>query len=429
MKRVHFSFSKSISRRSFLRGAGAAIALPWLEAMTPAFASSLASQPPRRFVSVSLALGLHAPNLNPVQTGRGYQPSLYLSQIPDLLDDLTIVTGSSHPGVGGGHRAEGSILTGAPYSNNATFKNTISIDQYLAKHKGHHTRFPSLVLNIDNNNSPSYTENGSMIPAEYSASRLFAKLFIADSKKARRQQIERLKQGRSIMDIVADDSKHLMRELGAGDREKMDQYLTSVRDFEKRLGESEDWVNKPKPKVAMRPPTDIENRAEVIRKKKMMLDIMQLALQTDSTRFITLHLNGEGATIPIEGVNEGYHGLSHHGLDEHKLEQLTIVETELMKTWGSFVRGLKNTQEANGTLLDNTNVLLTSNLGNASSHDNKNMPVLLAGGGFKHGQHLAFDQENNYPLPNLFMSLLRRHDLDTKKFSTSTETMTGLEPA
>ncbi|MBK1878128.1 DUF1552 domain-containing protein [Pelagicoccus mobilis] len=427
MKRVHFSFSKSISRRSFLRGTGAAIALPWLDAMTPAFASSLASQTPRRFVSISLALGLHAPNLNPIEAGRNYTPSLYLSKIPDLLNDLTVVTGSSHPGVGGGHRAEGSILTGAPYSNNATFKNTISIDQYLAKHQGHHTRYPSLVLNIESNNSPSYTENGSMIPAEFSASRLFAKLFMADSKKAQRRQIERLKQGRSIMDIVAGDSKRLMRELGTGDKEKMDQYLSSVRDFEKRLGESEEWAGKAKPKVEMKPPVDIQDRAEVIRRKKLMLDIMQLALQTDSTRFITLHLNGEGATIPIEGVNEGYHGLSHHGLDEHKLEQLTIVETELIKTYGGFLRGLKQTQEASGSLLDNTSVLLTSNLGNASSHDNRNMPVLLAGGGFKHGQHIAFDQENNYPLPNLFMSILRRHGMDTKKFSTSTQEMSGLE--
>jgi hypothetical protein len=160
-----------------------------------------------------------------------------------------------------------------------------------------------------------------------------------------------------------------------------------------------------------------------------MLDIMFLALQTDSTRFMTLHLNGNGGTIPLEGVEEGYHNLSHHGLDEDKIDQLTRVETALVKTWGGFVRKLKETQEGNGTLLDQTNVLLTSNLGSASAHDTKNMPVLFAGGGFRHGQHLAFDRNDNYPLPNLYLSALQRQGFETDTFATSTGTMTGLEMA
>ncbi len=427
MKNVHFSFAKSLSRRSFLKGAGAAMALPWLEAMTPAFASSLAAYPQRRFVSVSLALGLHAPNLNPVESGRGYTPSLYLSQIKDLLGDLTIVTGSSHPGVSGGHKASGSILTAAPYSRNAVFKNTISVDQHMAKHLGHHTRFPSLVINLSGSNSPSYTETGSMIPAESSPSKLFDKLFVADSPQEQAMQVQRLKEGRSIMDVVAADAKTLQRSLGAGDRDKMDQYFDSVRNFEKRLSASEDWVQKPKPVVAMKPPQDISDNNEVIKRKKLMLDIMFLALQTDSTRFITLHVDGSGEAIPVPGVNEGYHSLSHHGLDEDKIDQLTRVESALVNTWGGFVRKLKDSNESSGTILDQTSVLLTSNLGNASAHDNKNMPVLFAGGGFRHGQHIAFDQNDNYPLPNLFVSALQRQGLEADRFGTSTGTMTGLE--
>ena len=190
------------------------MALPWLEAMTPAFASSLAAQPPRRFVSVSLALGLHGPNLNPVDSGYNYTPSLYLSEISDLLGDLTIVTGSSHPGVSGGHNAEGSILSAAPYSKNAAFKNTVSLDQYMAKHLGHNTRYPSMVLNARGNNSPSYTETGSMIPAEDSPSKLFKKLFVANSPKEQAKQVKLLKQGQSIMDVVASDAKKLQRSLG-----------------------------------------------------------------------------------------------------------------------------------------------------------------------------------------------------------------------
>ncbi len=403
------------------------MALPWLEAMTPAFASSAAYQAPRRFVAVTLALGLHGPNLEPVGTGRNYKPSLYLSSVKDLLGDLTIVTGSSHPGVSGGHQAEGSILSAAPYSRNASFKNSVSLDQHLAKYQGHHTRFPSLVLDINGTTSASYTESGSMIPAEESPSQVFNQLFIEDTAEEKARQVERLKQGRSIMDVVAADAKRVERKLGAGDREKMDQYFTSVRNFEKRLGDAQDWALRAKPKVGMEPPVDIDNRDAIIDRKKLMLDVMFLALQTDSTRFITIHLNGEGGAVPLEGVDEGYHSLSHHGRDEEKLEQLSLVETELVRKWGGFVRDLKGAEESNGTMLDTTSVLMTSNLGNASSHDNRNLPVILAGGGFKHGQHLAFDKSNNYPLPNLYLSILRRHGLEADRFATSTGEMTGLE--
>ncbi len=429
MHKVYFNFSKSLSRRTFLKGTGAFMALPWLEAMTPAFASSIAHQPPRRFVAVTLALGLHGPNLNPKETGRRYTPSLYLSEVKDLLGEMTVVTGSSHPGVSGGHQAEGSILTAAPYSRNAAFKNSISLDQYLAKYQGHHTRFPSLVLNINGTTSASYTESGSMIPAEESPSKVFNQLFIPDTPEEKARQVERLKQGRSIMDVVAADVKRVEKKLSSGDRQKMDQYFTSVRNFEKRLGEAQEWALRPKPKVNMNAPVDIENRDAIIDRKRLMLDVMFLALQTDSTRFITVHLNGEGGAVPIEGVEDGYHSLSHHGLDEDKIEQLTLVETGLVRKWGDFLRDLKGSEETNGTLLDSTSVLLTSNLGNASSHDNRNMPVLLAGGGFRHGQHLAFEKTNNYPLPNLYLSILRRHGLEVDRFATSTGEMTGLEMA
>ena len=159
-----------------------------------------------------------------------------------------------------------------------------------------------------------------------------------------------------------------------------------------------------------------------------MFDVMALALQTDSTRFITLHL-GNGGKVELDGVTEAHHALSHHGQDEEKLRQLAILENALLAEWADFVRKLKTVQESSGTLLDQTMVLLTSNLGNASSHDNKNMPVLFAGGGFKHGQHLAFDTKNNYPLPNLYLSALHRLGLHHDRFSTSTSTMTGLELA
>ncbi len=426
--RVHFGFGRAVSRRTVLRGAGAALALPWLSVMDRAFGGDTSRQAaPRRFVAMTLGLGLHADNLNPAQAGPSFEPSLYLRQLEDLRQHYTVISGSSHPGVSGGHRAEASLLTAAPMSASAQSRNTISLDQLLAKHLGNKTRFPSLVLGLSGSNSPSYTENGAMIPAIDSPARLFTRLFIDDSPSERKKQAQRAREGQSIMDLVADDAKALERRLGSGDRQRLDAYFTSVRDLETRLVESEAWVNKPKPKVDVSRPVDIGNPNDFVGRQRLMSDMVRLALATDSSRYITLQLGGSGGVVPIPGVEEGYHNLSHHGLDDEKLAQLALVETEIVRAWGDFLRDLQKVDEQGESLLDHTAVLLTSNLGNASSHDNRNMPVLFAGGGFRHGQHLAFDKKNNYPLPNLYVSLLQRMGLEREKFATSTGTMTGLE--
>ena len=425
---AHFNFQRKLNRRSVLRGAGVAMSLPWLGAMTPAFARETQSQPPRRFVSMTLGLGLHAENLNPTSVGRDYAPSPYLKKLQDLREKFTVVSGSSHPGVSGGHRAEASLLSAAPMSNTAATRNTVSLDQLLAKHLGDQTRFPSLVLGLSGSNSPSYTENGSMIPAEDSPASVFSRLFINNSPTDRAQQAARARQGRSIMDVVAEDARALQRELGAGDRDRLDAYFTSVRELEHRLKESEAWAHRPKPKVSAKKPIDIGNPNDFIGRQRLMSDMIRLALSTDSSRFITFHLGSGSGVVPLEGVEEGYHSLSHHGRDEGKLEQLAIVETEVVRAWGDFLRELQATSDHHASLLDHTSILLTSNLGNASSHDNRNMPVLLAGGGFRHGQHLSFDRRRNYPLPNMYVSILQQTGLQVDKFATSTGTMTGLEP-
>jgi hypothetical protein len=306
--------------------------------------------------------------------------------------------------------------------------NSISVDQLLAKHLGHETRFPSLVLALSGSNSPSYTENGAMIPAESSPSSLFTKLFIADSPADRRHQMYRAREGRSIMDVVADDTRSLKRRVGAGDRDRLDAYFTSVRDLEKRLASSEAWVHKPKPTVKASIPLDIANPNDFIARQRLMSDMIRLALSTDSSRYVVCHFGSGSGVVPLDGVGEGYHTLSHHGLDEEKLSQLAIVEKAIVDSWGDFLRSLKDVDERGESILDTTSVLLTSNLGNASSHSNKNMPVLFAGGGFRHGQHLAFDQKKNHPLPNLYLSILQQTGLSAEQFATSTGTMPGLEP-
>ncbi len=414
-----FTFQKHLSRRAVLKGAGITLGLPLLDAMRPALAAVPETGQAKRFVGVSLSLGLHNPNLVPETAGKEYAPSLYLKSLGDLRNDFTVISGSSHPGVTGGHSAEGSIFSACPNMRGTTSRNTVSLDQLMAKHLGHETRFPSLVLNTGRQTSPSYTENGSMIPAENDAVRLFTKLFVDDKPAEQERQAELIRQGRSVMDVVGAEAKALQREVGSGDRDKLEAWFSSVRDLEKRLVANEEWIHRAKPKVSLKKPTQIPRDNEVI-VEKIFLDIVHMALATDSTRFVTLHITGNNVN-GIEGVDESYHGLSHHGMDEEKLRQLTLVEQGVINEWANFLRTLKS--EA---MLDETMVLLTSNLGNASSHDNKNMPVLFAGGGFKHGQHLAFDQKDNYPLPNLFLSSLHRLGLQEESFATSTGEIEGL---
>ena len=333
---IYFNQGRKLSRRTMLRSAGVAMSLPWLSAMERAFAGPAETQPPRRFVAMTLGLGLLGDNLNPKESGRDYAPSLYLKQLQDLRDHFTVISGSSHPGVKGGHRAEASLLTAQPMGSGGQAKNTISLDQYLAKHLGHATRFGSLVLGSSGSNSPSYTENGSMIPAEDSPSRLFTKLFIDDTPAEQARQAQRLQEGRSILDLVQVDSKRLARQLGGGDRDRLDAYFTSVRDLESRLAASQDWATQPKPKVDAKKPVDIGNSNDFVGREKLMTDMIRLTLKTDSARFITYHLGGSGGVVPIDGVKEGYHSLSHHGRDEMKLEQLALVETAIIAAWGEF---------------------------------------------------------------------------------------------
>ncbi len=428
MENVHFAKNQNLSRRTLLRGVGVAMALPWLDSMAPAFGqkAKAAAKTPRRFVGVSNALGFHASNLFPSQTGANYESTRYLKSINDLRDQFTIISGVSHPDVGGGHRSEPCILSAAPYSG-SNFRNSVSLDQLMAKYLGNETRHPSLVLSPGGSTGTSYTENGAMIPPETSAQDLYAKLFVDESPEAKKEMGVRIREGRSIMDIVGAEARAVQKRVGAGDREKLDAYFTSVRDLERRLVVNQSWTDRPKPKVDQKPPERVANSADTIALQSAMYDVMFLAIQTDSTRFITMHTSGTGQKVPLAGVEEGYHSLSHHGRDEQKLSQLAIVEEAQVAAWGRLVRKLEQASEGDSNLLDRTMMLLTSNLGNASAHSTKNMPVIFAGGGFKHGQHLGFDQNNNYPLPNLYTSMLQRVGLEVDAFASATGTMRGLE--
>jgi len=298
------------------------MALPWLESMVPAFGKEpIARRVPRRFVAVSNGLGFHAPHFFPKQSGRDYEASRYLKSLEDLRNQFTVISGVSHPNVGGGHRSMGSLLTAAPYRG-SNFRNTISLDQLMASQLGGETRFPSLTLCSQEATGTSFTANGSMIPPENSPQRLFSQLFVDESAAAKRAQRQRIREGRSIMDLVGAEAKAMQKRVGPADRHKLDAYFTSVRDLERRLTVNEGWTDRPKPKVEQRAPKLVQDNDDTIAKQKAMYDVIFLALQTDSTRFVTLHTEASGRRIPLDGVTQGYHQLSHHGLDAEKKRRL-----------------------------------------------------------------------------------------------------------
>lgn len=436
-----FVSNRSLPRRTFLRGLGVGLALPLLDAMTPAIVraseatTSSASAPPRRMLAICNNLGLLPEKFFPSQAGKQYELSPYLQTLRDFRDDFTVFSGVWHPDVDGGHPADICFLTAAPHPGSGGFRNTISLDQYLAERVGHLTRFPSLTLGVNvrqGQRSLSWTGAGVMIPCEEKASEIYKQLFLQGAASDVDRQVRRLQLGQSIMDAVAGQTRDLSRQLGPRDRDRLDQYLTGVRDLEQRLISAQEWEHKPKPTAPVAAPLDPTDPREYMEKVRLLYDMSRLALETDSTRLITIMLDSVSSpAIHIEGtdITDGYHNLSHHGKNQEKLSQLEAIDQWHMKLLGEMFGKMKATKENGESLLDRTMVLYGSNLGNANTHVTTNLPVLFGGGGFKHGQHLAFDTQRNYPLPNLFVSMLQRMGVEADRFSTSTGTMRGLEIA
>lgn len=421
-----------------LRGTGVAMSLPFLDAMIPAVAradgSGSSTDPrrgkPRRMLAICNNLGVLPNHFFPANDGFQYTPSDSLSHLQEHREDFTVFSGVSHPNVDGGHPSDISFLTAAPHPASSSFRNSISLDQHVAEHIGTHTRFPSLTLAVNGNRSLSWTGTGVAIPPQQSASNVFRQLFLQGTQEEIDAKIREIDTGRSILDTVAQQAKRLQRHLGAGDRDRLEQYFGSVRDLESRLQASRAWEQKPRPVVDEPAPNDPPDSSLFIQRIEVMYRIARLAFQTDSTRAITLMQNGVGTpAMRIRGatITDGYHNLSHHGKADEKLAQLKTIDEWQMRTMSGLLSELKSVEEEDESLLDRTMVLYGSNLGDANAHSTNNMPILLAGGGFRHGQHLKFDTSSNYPLPNLFVSMLQRLGIESDVFATSTGTMRGLE--
>lgn len=430
MEAPYLSNVAPLSRRHFLRGAGhTLLGLPLLEAMSPAFSRAASTSSPPRFVAMCATLGFHAPFLFPEQAGKDYQFTPYLEKMKPFRQDFTLFSGLSHPNQQGnnGHASEMTWLTSAERPGLAGFKNTISLDQQIAGAIGTETRYPYLSLSTSGR-SMSWTANGVAIPGEVSPSRLFRALFVEGTEAEVAAEMKQYRRGRSILDTVLGDARKLERTLGHRDREKLDEYLTSVRDLEKRLRESGEWAQRPKPEVDASEPEDIVEKEDAIGRQRLMNDMIVLALQTDSTRTITFQLSGLNAVPTIPGVETDWHNLSHHGKDEKKIEELRIIEEAEFEVLAEFLGKLKGIEENGRSLLDHTAVLYGSNLGNASSHSWRNLPILIAGGGYRHAGYVAHDPDDNTPLANLFVPLAQRMGVEIDRFGSSTSAgVDGLE--
>ncbi len=391
--------------------------LPILDAM----AAPAADEPPKRLLAINIHLGFMEHNFLPKGTGRDYQPSKYGKLIDAWRDSFTIITGTSHPGVSGAHESDQSFLTAAPGVGQPGFRNTISMDQLVARKEAGKTRFTHLPLSHhDGRRSLSWTSSGANIPPINSPLNLYEMMFLEGTAREKAQRVQDLKDGRSILDSVLEASKSLSASLGQADRDKLDQFFTSVRDTEQRFYASEQWVLKPKPETDAKPPKKLKDPAEFVLETALMYDMIHLALQSDSSRVVTYNQPNLHRVLPADGVRVGYHALSHHNNDPEKMQQLEVIEVEQMKAFAALLEKMTTTNEGNGSLLDNTVLLFGSNFGNASTHSTQNLPVILAGGGFDHGQHLAFDSEHNTPLANTFVSMLQKLGVEQDQFASST---------
>ena len=437
MKAPHIARTP-LPRRAFLRAAGVTLGLPLLECMTPTFARAASATPPRRLLVIANNIGVLPKLFFPTTSGRDYELSPYLTHLAAHRNEFTVFTGLSHPGVSGGHSTDNCFLTAARGAFKSGFRNSISLDQFAAEKLGQVTRYPTLNLgvNIDKGNrSLSWTRDGVLLPAEDSAPKLYERMFVQGDPASVARTLHKLETRGSILDTLLDETRRFSANLAPPDQARLDQYLTSVREVEDRLQTARSWETRPKPTAPApaTPPEDIQDKKLFFEKLELMLSMAQLAFESDTTRIVTLM--ADAFYTPAYRLNhaqsttESYHGLSHHGQNETKVKQLEATDRQQMDTLAHLLTNLAARRENGARLLDSTMVLYGSNMGDANIHDNTNLPILLAGGGFQHGQHLAFRRDHNTPLCNLYVTLLQRLGLETGAFASSTSTLTGLDAA
>ena len=415
MSSAHLTNSISVDRRSFLQGMGLGLALPWLESFAMADASR-----PRRLVCVGNHLGFYPGNFFPKDAGKDYTSTSTLKPLEQHRNDLTVFSHLDHE-LNGGHKAVQGFLTSIKKEEAAGFPTkNISLDQVAAEHVGSATRFPSINAGIQQGTDMCWTRAGVHVPPVNNPATLFRGLFVNSPESEREMERTRLKHRGSVLDALRVSANALNRTLNVADRDKLDQYLTSVRDVERRLQMSKEWLDRPKPKSPIEEVQDEERQH--IDEVALFYDLIALALQTDSTRVATLETGLGFRTVEL---NLGsYHGLSHHGKSEARIEQLKVVEAFLTTKLSNFISRLKEAK-----IFDDTLIIFGSGMSDASIHSNRNLPVILAGGGVKHQGHVICpsEQHKRAPLANLWLSVLNWFGSEKEQFGRSTGTFSPME--
>ena len=426
---------KEFNRRNFLRGAGVAMALPLMESkISPVLAATAKAKPVKRFVCLSNNYGVYQKAFFPPadQAGKDYEMPETLKSLEKHRKDITVFQNLDH-GFTGGHQGVPVFLSGVrPILAHNYAEGNISLDQKLAEHHGSATRFPSMTLGVRERNLLSFTRTGVQVPS-IDMRTAYRAMFFEDTAEKKISQAERFKRQNSILDVVMDQAKSLNRELGKQDQHKLEEYFDSVRTLEGKIKQQEPWVNRPKPKAPVDEPKPGNSTAEQL---KAMIEIIALAIQTDSTRAITCvsgFANGDF------GLNGGYHGFSHHGEREEPVAALKKIEGYQVSMMSYLIDLLKAQEDPinGGTLLDHTSVLYGCGMA-TGGHSTRNLPLVLAGGGFKHGEHKVYpgphlkEKGNKFfvsevPAANLLLSILQNSGLEIDRFGSSTGTLTGLE--
>lgn len=424
----------STSRRFFLRAAGVSLGLPIFESLPQRLSFGAVEQvasstvDAKRMVCIGNMLGFYPPTFIPEKSGRDYELSRILLPLQDHRKDFSVISGLDH-GVKGGHFAIHAFLSGVRMVDAKSMPDAnISLDQFAAEQIGGFTRFPSLTVGsedgIHGGCQMCWTRSGTRVPPIEGPRELFQKLFVEETQTAKERAHDRILLHASILDSVLGDANSLQKKLNTRDQAKLDEYLTSVRDIEKQLELDKKWTKVPKPKANIDEPEDDGMVSDL----PELYDLIALALQTDSTRIATLEIAGGFEVVDL-GFRKDYHALSHHGQVQESIDALIAIETYQVEQFSRFLTKLKSIEMENASLLDKTMVLFGSGMGNANSHTNSNLPIVLAGGSFRHGQHLQFDSKarSRPPLSNLYLSMLQELGVESERFATSTGTLTGIE--
>jgi hypothetical protein len=439
---------KPLSRRTVLRGLGAGMALPWLEAMGPG--TALARDPgtssplPRRMAFFYVPNGVHLPDWIPKETGASFALPATLQPLSPFKDDLLVLTGLAQhnaeamgDGPGDHARSLASFLTGthALKTDGAGIRVGVSVDQVAAQKIGRQTRLPSLELgiergaqsgNCDSGYSCAYSSNISWRSAnmpmakEVNPKLVFDRLFSSEahqSSPADRRKLELYR--KSILDLVMDDARQLRNRLGVSDQRKIDEYLVAVREVELRIGQTASAARGLPATGATRPQGVPDDIGEHIR---LMFDLVALAFQCDLTRICTFMYANEGSTRSYPSINvpDGHHDLSHHGGDPKKHEKLKIINRFHIEQFAYLLGKLKSINEGSGTLLDNAMLVYGSGISDGDRHNHDNLPILLCGKGggtIKPGRHLKVTPQ---PLNNLYLSMLDRMETPVDRLGDST---------